>query len=337
MSAISPPIQVTFAPAWWRTNYGMTFTEDILCDPMARTEMEREQRRLLFDRFGDVGLGERDPQPHPCVDGAYGHRFMAALWGCDITYSPGQAPAAIALDRPDECMACLQLPDLTQSPLVRKFNADAIALTRRYGHCDRSINIGGPLNNAVSVVGEAILAACAGDTKMAGQVLMKMARLCLQVDDELVHEGVAPGTLRPSGTIGNCPVCMVSPGTYRRVVLPVDQWYRDHYASFSIHHCGVFHPYRFVYQPLRPAHLDIGWGSDLGLIRAAYPEVNMSLEIQARILTAVSLAELDGLISALIASAAPSALITHLWVAEVGPDVSDDVIRHLVMWPARTH
>ena len=284
----APPIQVTFAPAWWRANYGMTFTENILRDPIARTEMEREQRRLLYERFGEVGLGERDPQPLPCVDGAYGHRFMAALWGCDITYSPDQAPAAIALEAPDERMVRLQLPDLALSAYARKFNEDALALTRRYGHCDRSINIGGPLNNAVSVFGEAILAACVADPELAGQVLMQMARLCLQVDDELVHTGAPPGALRPAGTIGNCPVCMISPATYQRVVLPVDQWYRDHYLSFSIHHCGVLHPYRFVYQPLRPVHLDIGWGSDLRLIRAAYPDVDMSLEIQARILTATA-------------------------------------------------
>ena len=335
MTAPYPPIQITFAPAWWHAHYGMIFSENILNDPIARTEMEREQRRLLYDRFGDVGLGERDPQPHPCVDGAYGHRFMAALWGCDITYALDHAPSAIALDHPEDRMPRLSMPDVAQSALVRKFHQDAVTLTRRYGHCDTSVNIGGPLNNAVSVFGEAILAACASDPQLADAVLMAMARLCLWVDDELVHAGVAAGVTRPVGTIGNCPVCMISPGTYQRVVLPVDQWYRNHYEAFSIHHCGVFHPYRFVYQALRPNHLDIGFGSDLRLIRAAYPDTNLSLEIQARILRGAALAELDVAIDALMTAAAPMDKITHLWVAEAGPDVTDDVVRHLITWPLR--
>jgi hypothetical protein len=79
MNARLPPILITFAPAWWHHYYGMQFTEPVLRDPLARTEMEREQGRLLFERFGDAGMGERDPLPHPYVDGAYGHRFMAAL------------------------------------------------------------------------------------------------------------------------------------------------------------------------------------------------------------------------------------------------------------------
>jgi hypothetical protein len=318
MTSALPPIQVTFAPAWWHANYGMSFNEQVLRDPIVRTGMEREQRRLLFDRFGDVGLGERDPQPHPCAD---------------ITYAPDQAPAAIVLVQPAERMARLQLPDLAQSPVARRFREDASILTRRYGSCDRCINIGGALNNAVSVLGEVILAACASDPELAGEVLMQMARLCLQVDDELVHDDITLVVTRPAGTIGNCPVCMISPETYRRVVLPVDRWYRDHYEAFSIHHCGVFHPYRFVYKALRPAHLDIGWGSDLRLIRAAYPDVKVSLEIQARILTGTPLDELDRTIEALVVDAGPVELITHLWVAEVGPDVADEVIRHLVTWP----
>jgi hypothetical protein len=29
---------------------------------------------LLFERFGDVGLGEHDPKPQPVAGEAYGHR-----------------------------------------------------------------------------------------------------------------------------------------------------------------------------------------------------------------------------------------------------------------------
>jgi hypothetical protein len=232
-------------------------------------------------------------------------------------------------------MRALPYPDFARSPVVRKYFEDARILERLYGRYDGSINIGGPLNNAVSVLGESILAACADEVELATHVLSQMARACLQVDDDLVHHGAAnaPASLRPACAIGNCPVCLISPDTYRRVVLPVDQWYREHYIDFSIHHCGVFHPYRYAYQALRPIHLDVGWGSDLRLIRQVFPTTPMSLEIQAKALLWTDPRALDPTLQQLLADAAPVELVTHLWVAEAGPEVSDDTVRRLVTWP----
>ena len=336
MDMTIPPVQVTFAPLWWRHHYSMSFDEKVLCNPIVRTEREREQRRLLFERFGDVGLGERDPQPHPMVDGAYGHRFMAALWGCEIIYLPDQAPAAVVLPDAAARMHGLDLPDLGCSDVVRKYLVDARTLQDHYGGCDGAINLGGPLNNAVSVLGEAMLAACAGEPAQARAVLMRMAEACLWVFDHLVCRVNRNGANRARSLgIGNCPVCMISPRTYERVVLPVDRWYREHFDTCALHHCGIFHPYAQVYQPLRPDHLDVGWGTELRRVRAAFPTHLMSIEIQARALLGTSIAELDAMVMQLLQAAAPVERITHLWVAEVGPDVPDDIIRHLVTAPYR--
>ena len=92
-----PVISISFAPAWWYHYYGMSFGRDYWQDSIARTERDRDQRRLLDERFGSVGLGERDPQPRPVAGEAYGHRFMYALWGCDIEFIPTEYPAAIVL------------------------------------------------------------------------------------------------------------------------------------------------------------------------------------------------------------------------------------------------
>ena len=337
MSATCPPIQITFAPAWWRACYGMTFTESLLRDPIARTELDREQRRLLYERFGDVGLGERDPQPHPAADGAYGHRFMAALWGCEICYLPDQAPAAIALPDAADRLAALQLSDFERSPVARQCLAEAETLGQRYGVCDGAINQGGPLNNAVSVLGEAILAACVSEPGVARQALMRMAEACLWVYDNLTRriDGIAASAKRANLGLGNCPVCMVSPATYQAVVLPADLWYREHYEALLLHHCGVFHPYREVYKPLRPEHLDVGWGTDLRLVRQTYPTTPLSIEIQAKALIGKSRDELDRMVRRLLADASPIEQITHLWVAEAGPDVPDETVRNLVTAPGR--
>jgi len=69
-----PAINFSFAPAWWYHHYGMEFSKSYWQDPIARTERNCDQRRLLFERFGDVGLGEHDPKPQPVAGEAYGHR-----------------------------------------------------------------------------------------------------------------------------------------------------------------------------------------------------------------------------------------------------------------------
>ncbi len=54
----SPIIEITFGPAWWNHYYGMDFgNSNSWHDPVKATEREREQRKLLFERFGDVGPG----------------------------------------------------------------------------------------------------------------------------------------------------------------------------------------------------------------------------------------------------------------------------------------
>lgn len=335
-SAPFPAVDVTFSPAWWYVNYGLGFEEEAWRDPIRRTERDRDLRRLLYERFGDVGLGERDPKPQPNIE-AYGHRFMAALWGCEIRYLPNQAPAAVALPDAAGRMANPVPPDFDASPVIQRAFAEAKLLGAHYGFCEGGINLGGPLNNAVSVFGEEILYACLAQPDLARQVLKVMAVVLLAVYDRVTcpinHQEVA--SPRPSGGIGNCPVCMISPETYRQVVLPADLWWRGHFAEFSLHHCGVFHPYAEVYQALQPAGLDVGWGTDLKVARRAYPRVPMSLELQDSAVMGKSESELDALLAQMVEEAGPRELVTRIWLAEACPDTPDSTVRALMTAPRR--
>ena len=326
-----PRIDITFAPCWWHEQYGMDFSESYWLDPVARAERSMEQKKLLYGRFGDVGLGEKEPAPKAGID-AYGDRFMAALWGCQITYQADQAPAAIVLPDAREKMENLRMPDIYESPVVKRAFAEASVLKERYGNCDGSINFGGPLNNAVSVFGEDILAACVAEPRLARDVLQIMAETILTVHDNVTCRinGVEVSEGRESGGIGNCPVCMISPETYREVILPVDGWLRKQFRSFFLHHCGVFHPYAEAYKPLMPDLLDIGGGTDLCAARKTYPETEMSLEIRASHLIGNSREEIDRMVAKMVRDARPSELIAYMWVADAGPELTDETVRNLM-------
>ncbi len=334
-----PQIEITFSPAWWLDRYGMPSTPEVWQDPFLAVQRDQEQRRLLFERFGDVGLGEADPAPRPTAGGEWGHRFMAAFWGCEIVYPADGVPSEVSLPDAAERMRHLRLPDVDSSPVARRALENARRLRLRYGKCESAINFGGPLNNAVSVLGGEFLAACAAEPELARDVLRKMGQAVLLVHDRVACRirGVEPSAARAGNWgIGNCPVCMISPGAYRRVVLPVDLWFRGQFAGdFHLHHCGVFDAYAEVYRPLAPDELDLGPGSSLRLARRAYPRARISTYFAVETLAEMSRAEIDRLLAEMIQEAAPAELFTWVRAIEIGPQVSDDTVRDLMTAQAR--
>lgn len=334
-----PTTNVTFGPQWWRRHYAMDFGEPFWRDPVARTERDVRQRRLLFERFGDVGLGERDPGPRPNIE-AYGHRFMAAFWGCPIIYLPDQAPSARVLPDARARMERLEVPDLGASPVVQHAIAEARLLRERYGSCSGDFNSGGPLNNAVSVFGEEMLVICATAPKLAQSVLRKMGEALLAVHNQMTCpiNGVDASLPRTWGGLANCPVGMISPTTYREVVFPIDKWYRQRQrcrGPWKLHHCGVFHPYAETYRLLNPTEIDVGRGTDYAATRRVFPRTPISIEIHPLDLAGQSQKDMDGLLQRIVREAGPPELVTRLWVAEAGTELSDESVRDFVTAPAR--
>ena len=317
-----PYIAITFSPAWWQAKYD-------------RQPSATGRARLLWERFGDVGLGEEYPaEPAPMVGGEYGDRFMAAFWGCEVVYPPAAVPAALVLPDARARMERLEVPDAATSPVAQRAFADAERLREEHGVCSAAVNYGGPLNNAVSVLGQDILAVCAEDPDLAGDVLQKMAQGVIVVHDEIVCRinGVHPAATRAGGWgIGNCPVCMISPRMYSEVVLASDQWLSGHFSGgFHLHHCGVFDAYTEAYRPLQPLSLDVGPGTDLAVTRAAYPGAVISTYIEVGALSRMSLEDVDATLRNMIGAAAPAELFSAISIAEAGPEVSDETVRHLL-------
>ena len=329
-----PDIVLTFGPAWWHQYYGMIYDRTFWQNPIARTERWRRQGRLLYERFGDVGLGEADPQPHPVAGDAYGHRFMSAFWGCEIQYVVDQFPSAIVLPHALERMRTQQVPILADSPAAEQLRSETRLLRQEYGQCEATINFGGPLNNAVSVLGADIYVVMKTQPELAHEVLQKMGEAVLLVYDQLVcplNNLPAPEAHQRMFAIGDCPVGMISPRTYQEMVLPADLWVRNQFqGEFLLHHCGIFEPYAEVYRPLNFSIVDTGPGTDLRLTRAAYPDIPITTYLAVESLAGISRDELDAMLLKMTAQAAPARLFPTITVAEAGPEVPDQTVRDLL-------
>lgn len=334
MTAPAPlvgPMAVSFSPAWFHHHYGVDYSESAWLDPIARAERNRDLSRVVFERFGDVGLGSEDPQPQPVMSDAYGNYFMPALFGCQTVYPKDQAPANLPLDTSFDDMAQLQMPDFDTSPVIQRAMVEARALEERYGFCHGGINMGSPINVAVNVYGEQFLLASALAPEIAQHVLYVIAEtefrlireVCSVIDPEhFPLENMGFG-------YGNCPAVMFSPRLYREVILPVDQWVRSQVAQFYLHHCGVFDDYIELYRELNPTSLDIGGGSDYTRIRAAFPDTPFSLIVNAPDIEGHTPAQVDELVGSMVAGAGPAEKISFLWCAEVSERTEDETVRTL--------
>ena len=52
------PVDIVLHPSWWNKNVGISFDESFFYDPIRRVKDERLMEQVLYERFGDLGLGE---------------------------------------------------------------------------------------------------------------------------------------------------------------------------------------------------------------------------------------------------------------------------------------
>ena len=321
----------TFSESWFNHYYGFTFGERYSSDPIFRTEQDREARRLLYERFGGVGLGSQDPQPCPHLD-ICGHRLASALLGCPIVYQEDQPPAVrrLRIDSPEE-LATIRKPDLNTHEWAREFLRQGRLLLDRYGRVDATINFGGPINVATSVVGTEFFTYLVDSPPLAQQFLNMVADLCLECFDKLtlpLNPQLDPGR---ELFIGDCPVSMLSPKMYHDQILPADLRLRRNTRKLGLHHCGKMDGYLSSYRTLLPLeYIEVGWGSTVAAVRQTFPTTIFDLMINIYDVCNMSASDMRDVIIDMGRQGSPTDRMRDIWVADIGPDVPDRVVMDFV-------
>ncbi|HSV75310.1 MAG TPA: hypothetical protein VLH79_16260 [Chthonomonadales bacterium] len=322
---------MTFSPAWHHARFGMRFGERYHRDPIHRTEQDREAARLLWDTFGDAGLGEADPPPRPHLAIA-GRRFLPALFGCEIVFLEDQAPANRHLPIADpERLPALPRPDLQTNPWAVEYRRQARVLLDRWGAVDAAIDHGGPLHVVSSVFGAAAYLGLADDRREVLDALRLAAETAVETYDRLMRPLNPWLPADRDLWLGNCSVPMVSPRSYARQVLPADLIVRRAAARLSLQHCGVIDRYLEAYRTLEPLErLHLGWNSDIAAARRTFPATPMDLLMSAYDVYGMDEQGLRDTAALMAEAAAPLCLVGGVWMADVGPDVPDDTVRAFV-------
>ncbi len=292
------PFEIVFNPRWWYHTAGISFERPFYFDPAMRVANDVTMRRVLHQRFGDIGLGEADPAPRPVAGSLHvaGGFVIPALLGAEIRFEPDAAPQPLPCHLSIEQLERLEVPDWRNlwpmDALIEGWNAQEA----EWGHLVGDLNTDGLLNAAYHFYGQDLFADFYEAPERVRRALDIIAELIVDVAlyvrgrtgscsiavNRMV-ERVDPQLFLHA----NCSVQMISPRSYRELHLPVEQRMAARIRPFGIHHCGDnLHRVAPAYAELGLAFADVGWGSDVAVCRKALPDTFLNLRLSpVRMLT----------------------------------------------------
>lgn len=285
------PIELVFNPNWWYQTAGISFDESFYFDPTARIQNDVVMRRTLYERFGELGMGEPDPQPRPIIGSQYvaGGFVIPALLGAKILFAKDAAPQPLPVELNVEQIDAMQKPDFHTTWPMNEFIRQMDALEAEWGYVAGGMNTDGLLNAAyhlygqqlfvdfydapdrvrrlLDMIGELIVDVALYLRRRTGDCSIAVNRMTEHIDPLLFFHA-------------NCSVQMISPKSYRDIHLATEQKMAARIQPYGIHHCGDnLHRIAPVYAELPLTMADVGWGSDVTAVRQALPDVFLNLRL----------------------------------------------------------
>lgn len=285
------PMELVFNPNWWHKTAGVSFDESFYLDTQKRIQNDITMRRVLYERYREIGLGEPNPQPRPVIGSLHvaGGFVIPALLGSDIIFDSAGAPQPKPVSLTPDQIETLDKPDFWYLWPMTKLIPQMDELEAQYGYLVGDLNTDGLLNAAyhlyghdfyvdfyesphrvrrlLEVIGELIVDIAETIRSRTGSCSISVNRMVERVDPRMFLHA-------------NCSVQMISPQSYRDIHLPIEQQMSDRIQPFGIHHCGDnLHKVAAIYAELSPAYVEVGWGSNVALCRQALPETFLNLRL----------------------------------------------------------
>lgn len=292
------PLELVFNPNWWHHTAGISFDEKFYLDAATRIRNDVTMRRVLYERYGALGLGEQNPQPRPIIGSVHvaGGFVIPALLGAPIRFESNAAPQPEPMNLIVEQIEKFEMPDWKNIYPMKQLIAQMDELQAEHGCVVGDLNTDGLLNAAYHLYGQNLFADFYDAPKRAHRLLDLIGELIVEVAS-YIHSRTGSYSisvnrmaeqLTPTPFIhGNCSVQMISPKSYRALQLPVEQKMAERLQPFGIHHCGSnLHIVAAEYAKLSPAFVDVGWGADVARCRELLPDAFLNLRLSpVRMLT----------------------------------------------------
>ena len=311
------PIELVFNPNWWYQTAGISFDKSFYFEPDARIANDVIMRRVLYERFGGMGMGEPDPQPRPIIGSQHvaGGFVIPALLGAEIRFEKDAAPQPLPIEMSLEQIESFEKPDFRTTWPMNEFIQQMDELEAEWGYVVGGMNTDGLLNAAyhlygqdlfldfyaapdrirrlLEIIGELIVDVAFTVRQRTGDCSVSVNRMVEHIDPQLFFHA-------------NCSVQMISPQSYREIHLNIEKRMAERIQPYGIHHCGNnLHRIAPVYAELPLTMVDVGWGSNVAAVREALPDVFLNLRLDPVRMLNASAGEIAADAAGLLKAAGP--------------------------------
>jgi uroporphyrinogen-III decarboxylase len=285
------PIELVFNPNWWHQTAGISFDKSFYFDPDARIRNDVIMRRVLYERFHDLGIGEADPQPRPIIGSQHvaGGFIIPALLGAEIRFEKDAAPQPLPMQMSIAQIEVFEKPDFRTTWPMNEFIEQMDALEAEWGYVVGGMNTDGLLNAAYHLYGEQLYLDFYAAPDRARRLLNQIGDLIVDVALYL-RQRTGDCSISVNRMVehvdpmlffhANCSVQMISPKSYRDLHLPIEKRMAERIQPYGIHHCGNnLHRVAPIYAELPLTMVDVGWGSEVTAVRQSLPNVFLNLRL----------------------------------------------------------
>ncbi len=331
---------VTFHPSWWNQNLGIRFTEDFFNNPEYRIASDVKMRRCLFEKFGEWGIGEENPEPRPLLGSdliASGYLYSSLL-GCDIRYSEEAPPEVICAALSEEEAGRFKAPSLEDCPDWQIVEEQIRWLQKEYGSVHSALNLQGVLNLALDLRGDSIFIDMYQDEEKARNLFDQCFDLSVQVGKRLsqVSTTLSGGVTAITNVLdfpglyvhSNCSVEMISLDNYRDFLLEYDKKLSGLFQPYGIHHCGqsMEHVAEGYAEVPGMVFAEVGAGSKIAEVRKMLPDCWLNLRYSPVKLSDVPESELRTELQQMVLDGGGVASPVSLSCVGIDKSVSDEQV-----------
>lgn len=344
----SLPTDVVFHPNWWNKHYGLTFEKDFFYDPKRRVDQERKMRTLLYERFGDLGLGQKDAPRRPLIGPVLlgSGYFIQDILGCEIRYSEDANPWVISPHLSEEEAWKLKVPEnIDETPPMQALYRVMDALEEEFGYLEGDVPMHSPVNVGLDLRGQEYLLDLIVNPDLVEHLHKVVAQTMYEVGRRIkartgsislsicrLTAGFKPDML----TIPNCNLQMISPDHYRQYLQKYDIWLGEQFGSMGIHHCGNnAHLFAQDYADTGAQYMDVGCGSKIKPCREAFHDRWISLRLDPVKMMDYTPAEATAATEELLEEHGAPYDRLAMWCANVDYGVPDENIRAMFETTAR--
>lgn len=330
------PVEVVFHPSWWNRHAGLTFDRDFFYHPARRVEAERTMERVLYERFGDLGLGKDRERALPVigpVHNAAGY-LLSEMIGCRVEYREAEPPQVIPAGTKS---LTLDVERAFAGPAFGQLQDLVGDLKRSFGYVTGDVNWGGILNLALDLRGQDIFLDMVDRPADVHAFFKRIAevieRFTSYIADETGSTSISVNrtVLHLRGPVflhSECALTMISARHYESFILPIDSEWSRRRRPFGVHYCGE-DPHRYADILARIPHLDlldVGWGGDLGLLREKLPRTFLNIRLSPVEIVKQSVEDIRRAIRARVA-ASGNPYLTGVCCINMDDKVTDDKVR----------